>query len=150
MSGLKTYDPSNVQIIMGGHAVTGYADGTFIDISPDEQRYNKTTGADGETSRSRTNNRAKTVTITLKQTSVSNDFFSGLAAADDLNNAGAVPFAIKEIGTGRTLGFAQAAWIENDPNLTYSKDVEDRAWTIATSGMDLLIGGNSNDGQSEA
>lgn len=147
MQGLKTYDPSNVQIIMGGHAVTGFADGTFIDISPDEQRYNKTVGADGETSRSRTNNRCKTITVTLKQTSASNDFFSGLALADETDNAGAVPIMIKEIGTGKTIGFAQAAWIENDPNVTYSKDVEDRAWTIATTNMDLFIGGNSNDVQ---
>ena len=45
---VKTYDPSNVIIIVGGASASGYADGTFIEIAADDKRFNKTVGADGE------------------------------------------------------------------------------------------------------
>lgn len=144
MDGVKTYDPNNVQIIMGGVALSGFADGTFINVAYDENLYNKVVGADGEVSRSKTNNRCATVAITLKQTSSSNDELSAFYAADELNNSGVVPLMIKEIGSGRTLVFAQAAWVEKLPDTGYSKDVEDRAWTIATAQLKTFIGGNAS------
>lgn len=146
MSGVKTYDPNNVQIIVGGVAMSGFADGTFINIAYDENLYNKTVGADGEVSRSRTNNRSATVTLTLKQTSSSNDELSALVLADELDNSGAVPLMVKEIGSGRTLLFAQAAWVEKMPDIGYSKDIEDRAWTLGTSGLTTFVGGNASSG----
>lgn len=148
-NGIKTYDPSNVQVILGGVPMTGFADGTFVNISFDEDQYTKTVGADGEVSRSKSNNNTATVALTLKQTSSSNDALSALYMADRLNNAGAVPFMVKEIGTGRTLCFAQAAWVQKLPDVGYSKDVEDRAWTLATGQMEIFVGGNATNAQSE-
>jgi len=150
MQGAKTYDPKNVQIIMGGAPITGFADGTFINVSFDEDQYTKTVGADGEVSRAKTNNHTSTITLTLKQTSGSNDVLSAFYNADKLNDAGAVPLMIKEIGSGRTLAFTQAAWVQKLPDVGYSKDVEDRAWTIATAQMDMFVGGNSLNAQSDA
>lgn len=149
MQGIKTYDPSNVQIIVGGVPMTGFADGTFIDIAFDDDQFKKTVGADGEVSRSKSNNNCATVALTLKQTSASNDALSALYSADRLNNGGAVPMMIKEIGTGRTLCFTQAAWVEKLPNVSYSKDIEDRNWTLATAQMEIFVGGNANNEQSE-
>lgn len=143
---VRTYDPRNVQIILGGIPLSGFADGTFISVSQDEDRYTKTVGADGETSRARSNNKTATATITLKQTSQSNDVLSGLVLADDASNGGVVPLMIKENGTGATLVFAQAAWVQALPEVTYSKTVEDREWTIATSRCDIFVGGNSPSG----
>lgn len=150
MQGIKTYDPKNVQIIMGGVPITGFADGTFIDVAMDEDQFTKTVGGDGEVSRAKSNNQCATVTVTLQQTSGSNDVLSGLYQADKLNNAGAVPLMIKEIGTGKTLCFTQAAWVERLPNTTYSKDIEERAWTIATGQLEIFIGGNTTNAQSDA
>lgn len=149
MQGVKTYDPSNVQIIMGGIPLTGFADGTFIDLAFDENQYTKTVGADGEVSRAKSNNRSGTVTLTLKQTSSSNDQLSALYLADQNSNSGVVPLMIKEIDTGRTLVFTQAAWIEKLPNVSYSKNVEDRQWTIAAGQLNVFIGGNTISEQSE-
>lgn len=146
MSGVKTYDPRNVQIICGGVPISGFADGTFVSVASDEDLYNKTVGADGEVSRARSNNRAATVTLTLKQTSQSNDVLSAFAAADAASNGGVFPLMIKEIGTGSTLVFAQAAWIQAYPNVDYSKDIEDRAWVLACGTLDRFVGGNSNSG----
>ncbi len=146
MGGVKTYDPNNVQIILGGAPMSGFADGTFVSVSSDENLYNKTVGADGEVSRSRQNNKTATIALTLKQTSSSNDILSGFAALDEASDGGVFPLMIKEIGSGRTLLFTQAAWVEKHPDTAYSKDVEDREWTIATSQMKTFIGGNSLSG----
>lgn len=146
MSGVRTYDPKNVQIIVGGTPMTGFADGTFLNVASDENLYNKTTGADGEVSRSRSNNRSATATITLKQTSQANNILSALAAADNASNSGVFPFMVKEIGSGETLIFAQAAWIEKLPDAEYSKDVSDRVWMIALGQTQTFIGGNSFSG----
>ena len=148
-NGVKTYDPSNVQVIMGGVPMSGFADGTFISIAFDEDQYTKTVGADGEVSRSKSNNNTATVSLTLKQTSSSNDALSALYQADRLSNGGVVPFMVKEIGSGRTLCFAQSAWVQKLSDVAYSKDIEDRAWTIATGQMQIFIGGNTTNGLSE-
>ena len=150
MQGVKTYDPNNVQVIMGGVPIGGFADGTFVSIAFDEDQFAKTVGADGEVSRSKSNNNSATITMTLKQTSASNDALSGFAQADNLDGSGAVPLMIKEIGSGRTLCFTQAAWVQKLPDVGYSKEVEDRAWTIATAQMNVFIGGNATSTQSEA
>lgn len=145
--GVKTYDPSNVQIIIGGHAAKGFADGTFISLAFDEDQFTKNVGADGEVSRTKTNNESGTATLTLKQTSDTNDVLSGLALADKVSNSGVVPLMIKEIGSGKTLVFTQAAWVQKIPDITYSKGIEVRAWTIATAQLDVFVGGNTSNSQ---
>ena len=113
-----------------------------------QDAYTKTVGADGEVSRARSNNRSATISITLKQTSGSNDVLSGFYADDEADNSGIVPMMIKEIGSGRTLIFTQAAWVQKLPDAGYSKDIEDRDWTIATAQLKSFIGGNSESGAS--
>src|SRR6056297_3124698 len=96
MSQIRTYAADQVRIVVGGVPISGLADGTFVSISRDEQAYNKTTGADGTTSRSRTGNRAGTIAITLQQTSPSNDVLSGFMLADEASDQGVVPVLIKD------------------------------------------------------
>lgn len=139
---VKTYDPKNVQIIIGGVPMSGLADGTFLTVAFDEPQFSKTVGADGEVSRAKSNNYSATATLTLKQTSASNDVLSGFATADRETNAGVVPMMVKEIGSGRTLLFAEAAWVEQFPDVVYSKEVEDREWTLALANVTPFVGGN--------
>jgi hypothetical protein len=117
-------------------------DGTFIDLEQDENAYKKTVGADGEVSRSRSNNQTGTLKLTLKQTSPGNDVLSSLYDLDLVSNAGIFPVTIEEGGGGRTLMFAQAAWIEKLAKLDYGKDIVGREWVIALSDIKAFIGGN--------
>ncbi|MFC3227331.1 phage structural protein [Marinibaculum pumilum] len=143
---VKTYDPRDVQVIIGGFSMTGYADGTYVSVTSDEAAYNKTIGADGEVSRARTNNRSGTMTLTLKQTSASNDVLTGFAIADETANGGVFPAMVKEVGSGRTLLFAAAAWIQQWPDVGYSKEIGNREWTIALATIDRFVGGNADSG----
>lgn len=140
-----TYDPSQVQIIVGGVPLSGFADGTFIEVSRDEQMYTKVTGADGKTSRAKTSNRAGDFTFTLKQTSPANDILSGFAVADEIDNAGVVPVLIKD-GSGRTVCASSAAWVRQMPDQPFAKEISNREWVLDAAGIDIFVGGNITQG----
>ncbi|HKL77616.1 MAG TPA: phage protein [Gammaproteobacteria bacterium] len=138
-----TYAAESVRIIVGGVPISGLADGTFVSISRDEQAYNKTTGADGTTSRSRTGNRAGTIAITLQQTSPSNDTLSGFMLADEASDQGVVPVLIKDT-SGRTLHYANSAWVQQKPDEEFGKEISDREWTLDCARIDSFVGGNTS------
>ena len=135
------YDPSQVTVIVGGAPISGYADGTFVSVSFDEQQWNKVTGADGMTQRSKTNNYAGSITITLLNGSASNDVLSQLWADDRSRNSGAVPILVKDF-SGRTIWSAQHAWVQQMPDQGFSKDAENREWTMDCSELRGAAGGN--------
>lgn len=141
MAGVYTYASDEVQIIVGGVPMSGTADGTFVTISRDEQAFTKVTGADGSTSRSKSANRAGTITITLKQTSPANDVLSGFMIADEQSNNGVVPVMVKDTG-GRTLHYASAAWVQQMPDQDFAKEVSNREWVMDCARIDSFVGGN--------
>jgi hypothetical protein len=142
MAGVYTYASDEVQIIVGGVPMSGLADGTFVSISRDEQAFTKVTGADGSTSRSKSANKAGTITITLKQTSPSNDVLSGFMIADEQGNAGVVPVMVKDTG-GRTLHYASAAWVQQAPDQDFAKELSEREWIMDCARIDMFVGGNA-------
>lgn len=148
MSQIRTYAADEVRIVVGGVPITGLADGTFVSISRDEQAYNKVTGADGTTSRAKTANKAGTITITLQQTSPSNDVLTGYMIADEQSNDGVVPVLVKDT-SGRTLHFAASAYVQQMPDTDFSKDIEEREWVMECAAIDSFVGGNANAAGSE-
>ena len=139
---LFTYDPAQVVITIGGIPMSGFSEATFIELAYTEPTWNMITGADGLTTRSKTNNYTATLTLTLKQSSVSNDVLSGLFEADRLSNAGVVPVMIKDL-SGTTVMFSATGWIRQLPTMTFSKDVADRGWEIDLADVEYFIGGNA-------
>lgn len=143
MSAVYTYSPSDYTITVAGQKVTGFTDGAFIEVAPDEQLYNKHVGADGYTSRARTSNRSGTITITLARTSPSNEIMSAIMKRDIASDDGIVPVNIKD-SKGRTVIEAPSAWVQSVPTLTDSKDIEPRTWVLDCSNLTLYIGGNTS------
>jgi hypothetical protein len=137
---LKTYDPKSLYASFGGVPLTGFADGTFINIVGNA-KFSSVTGADGLTSRAKSVDDSYEITITLQQTSVSNDYLSGVQKLDRLQNAGVLPLIIKD-GEGTSLFFAESAWIEKDPDVAYSKEIENREWAFKTASAANFVGGN--------
>lgn len=138
---VRTYSPKEVIIAIGGVPMSGFADGTFLEISADAQQFTKVIGADGYATRVKTNNYAGTLTLTLSQSSPSNDILSGILAADRLANAGVVPILIKDL-TGTTIIFSATGWIQQFPDLAYGNEINNRAWVLDLAEMDVFIGGN--------
>jgi len=140
MSVVKTYDPKKCLVIIGGVPMSGFGEDTFVAVARDEDAFTKVVGADGEVSRSKSANRAGSLTLTLMQTSLSNDVLSALAAADELDGRGVVPVLIKDL-TGTTTLFAAHGWIRKVPDVELGKDIGTREWVIDTADMDVFVGG---------
>lgn len=139
---VRTYDPKSVIITIGGVPISGFSDGTFLEVVRDEATWTKVVGADGYVTRGKTNNFTGTITLTLKQSSPSNDVLSGFMAADEVSNVGIVPILIKDL-SGNSTYFAAQGWIQQFPTSTFGKEINDREWTIALADLDLFVGSNA-------
>jgi hypothetical protein len=141
--GVRTYNPKNVQLIVGAIPMSGFADGSFIKVAAAEDAYTMTVGGDGEVSRAASANRSGHCDLTLKQTSASNDILTGFAIADEASDAGVFPVTLLEMGSGRTLVQANG-WIEKWPDIDYGKTIENRVWRLALADITRFIGGNAS------
>lgn len=139
---LKTYDPAQITVAIGGAIMSGYTDGTFVEIARNDVSWNTVVGADGIVSRAKSNDRSGTLTLTLKQTSPSNDVLSALLIADELTNRGVFPVLVKDL-SGTSIFFSAQAYITTYASATYGKDIQDRTWTITLADVDMLVGSNS-------
>lgn len=139
---VRTYDPKAVHIIIGGVQMIGFADGVFVNAERDEDAFSKVTGADGEVSRAKSNNKSGSLTLTLKSTSPSNDILSGFAILDELSNSGVINVIIKD-SLGTTNLFAGEGWVRKSPPVEYAKEISNREWILDMASMDYFVGGNA-------
>lgn len=142
MGDVKTYDSKLVIINFFGVPLTGYADGEFCSVVSSSERFTKQSGADGEITRSKSNDNTSEITVTLKQSSLSNNYLSGILELDRIANNGKGPFSIVDL-SGTTLMEWPQAWIRQPPDQSFGKENGDRAWVFDT-GQPLIesIGGN--------
>lgn len=140
---LKQYDPKNVLITLGAIPVDGFADGEFVKIENNEDAFTLQVGTDGEATRSRSNNNAAKITITLMQSSLSNDLLSSLHNLDKAvpGGIGCVPLLIKDL-LGRSLYAAATAWIAKRPSASFAREAGPREWVIETNELIPFDGGN--------
>ena len=138
---VRTYDPKLVVVTFGAIAITGFAEGTFITIAGNGDKFEKSKGADGTVDRVNKNATDYAVTITIKQTSLTNDALSAALNADLTANTGKAPLTIKDLN-GTTLFFAAQAWIAKDPDDEYSDSLSNREWRIDTGPATKFTGGN--------
>lgn len=137
----RTYDPKQVILTFGGVIFTGYAEGTFVSIAGNGDKFEKSRGADGGVDRVNKNANDYSVTVTLKQTSPTNDALSIIMNADIVSNTGKFPLTIKDLG-GTTLFTTAQAWIAKDPDDEYSDSMSTREWRIDTGIAAKITGGN--------
>ncbi len=140
---VRTYDPKAVIVTVGGIPMSGYSDGTFLEIDRNEPTWNMVVGADGLVTRGKTNNFSGTMTLTLKQSSPSNDVLSGFMAVDEATNNGVFPVLVKDL-SGNSIYFSSSAWINQYANSTFDKAITDRQWTLSLSEADIFVGSNSS------
>jgi hypothetical protein len=141
MGAVKNYDPAEVQVVFAGIKIGGFADGTFVTVARDNPSFNSIVGSDGEGARAKSNDRSATVTVTLVQTSDSNDALSAAMNLDELSGDGVGALMIKD-NSGRTLVQAETAWLEKPADLEFAREITNREWSIKTNELVGLWGGN--------
>lgn len=138
---VKTYDPKMVIVNFGTLKISGYASGTFIRVSRSGDAFGKVKGAGGDVERVNRNQGDFEVTLTLLQTSSTNQELSAILAADMVTNAGVFTLSIED-KLGNTLFFASQAWIRKDPDWEDGDDLNSREWIFDTSWAANNVGGN--------
>lgn len=139
---MKTYSPDKVKIVVGPHAVSGYADGTFISVEQISDGVTSESGADGEVARAMSTDKRMRITLTLQQVSASNAVLSAMYDADQLSGGDyPFPFGLNDL-RGKSLVAAGSAWIVKKPTSEFGKELSPREWVIETDKAAYTVGGN--------
>ena len=163
---VATYSPSDVSVVYGLKHINGFTDGSFISIHRETPIFSHSRAMDGGTAISVQKHSTYTVTLTLSQTSDSNQFlhslqklmmksltkldstspFSGLSSLSGIktvvsNVISKLPFIIKD-SSGNSIFFAMDVWLDTEPGVVYSAGMESRVWTIKCLNATNSIAGN--------
>lgn len=133
---LKTYSAKEVLIALGSHAVTGYADDSFVTIEPNGDGIMKKVGCDGEVARAISPDGTYKVKVALLQTSPTNSFLQEKYELDRKTGDGTFPVLIKDLKGGMIFA-ADCAWIIKPPSRAFGKDTNNREWEIDTGDATL-------------
>lgn len=136
-----TYDFKQVVCTFNGFQIQGFAEGGEISVERNEDAWTLQVGADGEGTRSKSNNKSGRITLPLQQSSASNDVLSAFADADELSNAGSGPFLMKDL-SGRSLIVAEQAWIVKKPATNFGAESSPWEWVLETDNLVMSLGGN--------
>jgi hypothetical protein len=140
---MATYDPRKVIVTVGTAEIVGFAGGTFIEVERQTDAANLSVGTKGEYAWGLSADRSATITLTLLQTSQSNDILQAMATADEKDGSGARSFGVQDLG-GRTLASALEVRVRKVPNLIFGAEVEagNREWVLLAGRLDITVGGS--------
>lgn len=144
MGNFHVYDPNEITIMVCGIPIEGgFADGSFVEVDQDSDDFDDVVGTDGDVTRSKTNDRRATVTLTLMQSSEANALLSALNNLDrkQSNGAGVGPLLIKD-NQGTSLYAAEKSWIAKPPTAGFDKKAGPREWKIRVADLERFDGGN--------
>lgn len=127
----KTYSSKKIVIACGSHIVSGYADDSFVTISPTGDGVSYTQGCDGEGIRSVSPNNSYTVKLDLLQYSKTNSFFQNKFNQDQNDGIGTFPLVVKDL-SGGLLFSAEDAWVTNPAEREYGAAANTRSWELQT------------------
>ena len=137
----NTFRPQEVTAAFNGVPISGFAPGTFISWTRNNDSYNIAVGSAGEAGRASSGDRSGRVTITLLQTSPVNGVLSALAKQDEDSGDGVGLLAIVDL-SGATLIKAESAWITKPADGEMSNEVTNREWIFETDVLEVFDGGN--------
>jgi hypothetical protein len=132
-SEVKTYDPSQVSLIVGGTIIKSW---NKVSVVKDEDSWTFSAGTSGEVTRTKNLNRLGTITVTLPQTSADNGMLSAFAVS------GALLSCIVKDGSGRSLHVMPEGTVVKPADSEYGKESGEREWSIKGSVVEMTVGGN--------
>lgn len=141
---LKVYASDQINAMFLGRALNeGRAKADFLTITALEPDYTSQRGADGQTTRSRSNNRGKTIKIKTMATSLVNSILNEIRQLDLAapNGAGVGLFEVNDRNNGKLVLTAPKTWIVGPPECPYGPEAGEREWTLeCAAGDDDLSG----------
>jgi hypothetical protein len=147
---LATFSPNDVTVVITqpssgiAHIVSGYSEDSIVNIERNAETFTLYTGADNTSTRIYNANKSATVTLSLQQTSASNDILSLLYANDSAtrNASGLFSLQISD-ASGRSRFFSDDAYVGVVPNTAFANSMQTRDWVLHAHNLDTYIGGNA-------
>lgn len=137
MGRAKTHNSNEISISFANLQIdSGRVDGDFVTTEFNSELYTSKVGADGEVTRSKTNDFSGKITIKLMSTSEGHQILTRLfnIARASLNGDDMAPFQLRD-RNGGLVEHAETAWIEKAPSNAVGKEVGEREWVLATDNL---------------
>ena len=129
---ITSYDAKDVSVIVNGIYLTGFADGTFVSYSKDEEGFSTSIGALGDVARAKINNPLGTITVTLQQTSPQVQMMNNLAKSGKLVEARVIHKGSNTEKVGGTQCF-----VMKPASGEYGSEISNREFTINVMDFDI-------------
>ena len=145
---LATYAPNDVVVIITqastglSHIVGQYSEDAIVTVDRNADTFTLYTGADNTNTRIYNANTSGTITLTLQQTSTSNDMLFSLYEQDRQSRNGLFSIYVSD-KSGRSGYFAEEAYIGVVPSSSFSNSMNTRDWVIHAPNLVSEIGGNN-------
>ena len=122
---MNTYNPKDIIIVVGGRAITGVADESFVAAEKTEDGFTEYIGAKGEVSIAENANETGTIRITLAHTSPSISYLNSLA-----NRKAVVPANIIDMNTNGVRAGGTRCIVRKPATAEWGKEVGNREFEI--------------------
>lgn len=141
MGFFRKYDPSQQVLSLKGQNITGFMEGTFIEIERDEDGFMTTVGSLGDVVRTRNLSRVAKCTLTLMAQAPANDLLNTIAEEDELTGDFVGEFLMKDLNANVRVHGAEA-WIVKKPKIERAKEAGPIQWVIVIANCEIQAGGN--------
>lgn len=130
---VKTYDPSEVAIIIGGSIISSW---NSITIAREEDGWTFSTGTSGEVTRTKNLNKMGTLTLLLPQTSADNAVLSAFQIAENVLACSVID------KSGTSIGLMPEGTVVKVPDSEFAKESGEREYQIKGDLVEFIAGGN--------
>lgn len=137
--GLHNYDPANVKLVAGPVLVEGYAEGSMVNVESNADLFTLQSGSDGESTRSKSNNRSARVTVNLMPGAAANIGLGVLLGLDKASGLGIFSMVLIDLSTGTKFS-AENCWIVKEPGYDFQTEAQSREWIFETDNLDANYG----------
>jgi hypothetical protein len=129
------YDPTKVQVVVGGDVITGFAEGSMIKISRMTEKRSSHVGAQGEVTFVKSADDRAEVTITLKHTSPANAKLMSLYKSDE-----EFEFAVSDQNFKNDVGGSGSRCvIKNIPDFERGNELTENEWVLIVADYEEAI-----------
>ena len=140
----QTYDwnLARCSFLINGLPLDGFGeDDTFL-FAPNADNYEYMTGAEGNATRSKTNDRGGEMTFTLMQTSPANAVLGAFQALTELGLRDVFSVFVTNLNTGESVQ-AAVAWVNRPPDLGMGKTARTNEWIVRSGNIRVNRGTGS-------
>lgn len=138
--GIKTYDPGCVHVRVGVIPISGFASENGITVSRNSDTFETVRGINGVVARRKSLDQSGVITLSLLQTSISNDVLSALSLVDEKLGSGIVPVVIID-SISKSVYVSAFAWVKKYVEAVYSGGLSVRQWQLECPELQMYTGG---------